>query len=414
MLAQDHPGALLHPAMTPRRSLMISPITPAIGGNGLAMRMGLFADALARVSDTHVLVLPIAGDLPQGAPVSGAFRLHRLDAGRLQVETRFALLSQIADPAERLSAFKDWGRPSQTAGLSRPVLNAVARIVQDIAPDLVHIGRVGLSPCVGVLPTHMPVTLDLDEDDRAAFAMAPTREPHQAAWARQEGRVCDRLIADYGPRAARLYVASRGECTSLSRRHPGLDFAIARNAAPVVSTRMFPAQDRTAIFIGSLSYAPNVQGLVWFIRRVMPYLAGSGFRLEVAGTGAPPELLALARRSGVVMRGWVPNAGMAYRRAALSILPLFSGGGTRIKLLEAAAHGIPFVATRRAASGLDLPSESGWFADDPRNFALCIRTILSDPATAGRRAAVARRHVGQHHDRATLIRGLAQDLDSMF
>lgn len=398
------------------RSLMISPILPAPGGNGLAMRMCLFADALARFSETHVLVIPIAGALPEGAPSSDAFRLHRMQAGGGRLETTFILLSSLPDPAGRLDAFIEWGRPSQSAGLSRPVLNAVAELVRDLSPDLIHIGRVALAPCIGVLPGGPKVTLDLDEDDRAAFAMRTPGDRYAAAWLRQEGLACDRLVAKHGPGMARIHVSSAGEKASLARRHPDLSFKVVPNAVPCPDARPpAPGSRRrtTAVFVGSLSYPPNAEGLIWFIRRVMPLLDVPDFRLEIVGAGAPAELIAAARRGDVRLRGWVADLDEVYRRATLAILPLHSGGGTRIKLIEAAAHGTPFVATRRAAAGLAFPSASGWFADSPKGFADRIRELLASPAEARRRAAMARRFVRSRHDRATVIDALAQDLRSV-
>lgn len=398
------------------RSLMISPITPALGGNGLAMRMCLFADALARFSETHVLVIPVAGTLPEDVPPSAAFRLHSLQAGGGQLETTFILLSRILDPAGRLDAFIEWGRPSQSAGLSRPVLNAVAELVRDLSPDLIHIGRVALAPCIGVLPEGPKVTLDLDEDDQAAFAMRRPRDRYAAAWLRQEGLACDKLVAEHGPGMARIHVSSAREKASLARRHPGLPFKMISNAVPCPAARAPALRSRrrtTAVFVGSLSYPPNVEGLLWFIRRVMPLLDVPGFRLEIVGSGAPPELIAAARRGDVHLRGWAPDLDEVYRRATLAILPLHSGGGTRIKLIEAAAHGTPFVATRRAAAGLAFPSASGWFADSPKGFADKIRKLLARPSEARRRAAMARRFVRSRHDRETVIDALAQDLRSV-
>ncbi len=82
--------------------LLIAPILPADGGNGLAMRMGVFADALAKNFELHVLVIPIAGELPSGPARPKAINVHLLGAGGGQAESKFALLSQLEDPAGRL------------------------------------------------------------------------------------------------------------------------------------------------------------------------------------------------------------------------------------------------------------------------------------------------------------------------
>lgn len=377
------------------------------------MRMGVFAEALAEISELHVVVVPIAGEVLSQPALGRSMNLHRLHSGGGQVESRFSLLSQLDDPATRLAAFESWGRPSLSAGLGRPVLSELAQLMQDLSPDLIHVGRVGLFPSVGFVPPGPTVTLDLDEDDNRSLAMLRGKDANATAWLRQEGRACDRMIAEYGPRATRVYVSSDPEKISLRKRHPGLAFTVAANAAPLAGRPSRRGHGCRAVFVGSLSYQPNVEGLIWFIRRVMPHLSGTGLQLEIAGAGAPPELISLARRSGVLLHGWVPDTGAVYKGAHLAVLPLHSGGGTRIKLLEAAVHGTPFVATSRAAAGLNLPHECGWFADDPSGFAAHIRRIIMDPKLASRRAAMARRYVLQHHQRGTIIRRLARDLDSV-
>src|SRR5262249_2536896 len=107
-------------AMTSRTRpsiLFVSPAVPAAGGNGLAMRLGLFLEALVRVGDVQLVVLPVSGPpvasalcerlgvQPHFVPVSG------------RADTHFSLLAGLRDDRERLAAFADYGRPSLTAGL---------------------------------------------------------------------------------------------------------------------------------------------------------------------------------------------------------------------------------------------------------------------------------------------------------
>ena len=75
-------------------------------------------------------------------------------------------------------------------------------------------------------------------------------------------------------------------------------------------------------------------------------------------------------------------------------MPLLSGGGTRLKILEAAATGVPVVSTRVGAEGLDFADEIEILRrDDPESFADAIVSRLADPEAAGRQAAAARARV---------------------
>ena len=94
----------------------------------------------------------------------------------------------------------------------------------------------------------------------------------------------------------------------------------------------------------------------------------------------------------------------AYAAATLTIAPLRSGAGTRIKLIEAAAHGVPIVATSLAAQGLAFAApKSLWLADSAGGLADAVIEALADPAERGRRAASAAAIVRQSYDRAKLV-----------
>ena len=91
------------------------------------------------------------------------------------------------------------------------------------------------------------------------------------------------------------------------------------------------------------------------------HLAETALRRAVSVTlrhrrpGAPREVMDLARQPGIVVAGGFDDAAPLYRRAALAVVPIRAGGGTRIKLLESAKHGVPVVATRVWRRGHRLP-----------------------------------------------------------
>ena len=101
------------------RALFVAPMLPAAGGNGLAMRLGVFLEALATFADVDLAVIPVAGGTVARTPFLDAFGA-RLAIHHLAPETgtQFRLLSRLADPAARLDAFKAYGRPSLASGLS--------------------------------------------------------------------------------------------------------------------------------------------------------------------------------------------------------------------------------------------------------------------------------------------------------
>lgn len=406
--------------MRPLRAVFISPITPARTGNGLAMRMGMFAEALSRIAQVDVIVVPVAGHA--GQPTSFleglGIRLHHIDVeGRS--DTHFALLSRLPDEQARLEAFQAYGKPSLARALSAPVLADIGRIVEQCRPDLIHIGRSYLSPCIESCRPHIPATLDLDEDDLDSFASQARqarRSGHvsRAAWLEQEGLACDALIGRYGPHFRRIFVANQQDRVRLKSRHAGLASETMPNAVDIPQRALRQDDGQTVLFVGSLQYAPNVDGIIWFARSVLPLLRsrwGDTCRLLIAGARPPSAVASLARHPLIAVTGWVDGVARLYRRSTLAIAPLHAGGGTRIKLLEAAAHRVASVATPAAACGIEWPSTAGgWRAETAHEFAEACRTALLDAPERQRRAGEALQWVKQHHARNRIIMQLAQSL----
>lgn len=123
-----------------------------------------------------------------------------------------------------------------------------------------------------------------------------------------------------------------------------------------------PAQATTAngfpviLFIGHLGYEPNIDAAVRLAGAILPRIrkALPDARLTIAGRSPAPKVQALAEQPGVTLVENPAEMAPLLMSAHLTIIPLSSGGGTRIKLLEAMAWGVPVIATPLAAEGLDL------------------------------------------------------------
>jgi glycosyltransferase involved in cell wall biosynthesis len=142
-----------------------------------------------------------------------------------------------------------------------------------------------------------------------------------------------------------------------------------------------PASDEPVVsFVGLLSWAPNVDAATWFCRQVWPIVIRElpDARLLLVGRNPTDEVRRLAGGS-VHVTGTVPDLEPYYARTRVAVAPLRSGGGSRLKILEALAAGRPVVATTIGAEGLeDLIGRGVTIADDPLAMAEAITVRLRD------------------------------------
>jgi len=135
------------------------------------------------------------------------------------------------------------------------------------------------------------------------------------------------------------------------------------------------------LFFGHLSYEPNANGLVWFCREFLPRIRSEvpNVKLVIAGRDAPERIKALGLLPGVELAGFVPDLRDKLWSSTLSIAPLRSGGGTRLKILESLAAMCPVVSTTVGAEGLDLvPNRDLLIADSAVDFATSVIRLLTD------------------------------------
>jgi glycosyltransferase involved in cell wall biosynthesis len=170
---------------------------------------------------------------------------------------------------------------------------------------------------------------------------------------------------------------------------PGARWAATRNGTHAAAiTPVPPPATPALLLLGSLGYAPNVQGLFWFLDRVLPLLPRE-LPVTVAGSRAPGEVRRRLARAPVRFEDSPEDVAPLYATHALCVVPLFQGSGTRGKILEALAYERPVVTTTPGVSGLELSEGEGFVvADDPERFAARVARLAAAPAE---RAALARR-----------------------
>lgn len=137
-------------------------------------------------------------------------------------------------------------------------------------------------------------------------------------------------------------------------------------------------RNNTIIFTGSFRYITNYEAMLWFVEKVFPLIIEQIPDAELTITGDHANLPLPSNRN-VILAGYVDDIKKLIASSMVAIAPLWSGGGTRLKILEAMAVGTPVVATSKGAEGLDVRNgEHLFIADDPKNFSNCVIRLLRD------------------------------------
>jgi glycosyltransferase involved in cell wall biosynthesis len=137
-----------------------------------------------------------------------------------------------------------------------------------------------------------------------------------------------------------------------------------------------------------MDWLPNVDGVLYFVREILPLIRRHrpATTLAIVGRTPPPKILQLAAEdSGIQVTGTVPDIRPYLWNSAVSIVPLRIGGGTRLKIYEAMAAQIPVVSTTIGAEGLSVnPPQDIRIADTPDRFAAHCLELLGDPEIRAR------------------------------
>jgi glycosyltransferase involved in cell wall biosynthesis len=160
-------------------------------------------------------------------------------------------------------------------------------------------------------------------------------------------------------------VASQREKEKLLRRVPNAEISVVENGVDCASYSESALDGSSAgtrrdvLFVGSMDYHANIDAVVHFTANVWPMVheRRPAFRFVIVGRSPALAVKALEKLPGVVVTGTVDDVRPYYRDALATVAPLRVGSGTRLKILESMAAGVPVVSTRLGAEGLEVTAD---------------------------------------------------------
>jgi glycosyltransferase involved in cell wall biosynthesis len=275
-------------------------------------------------------------------------------------------------------------------------------LVADLAKsiEIIHVGRLQMAHVVEPLLKSEDKTasliLDLDDVESTVTRRTLKVMPRRRWWSRGFEYVDLVRILAYEKWAVnrfdRVFVCSAKDRARF-RRPNVVVVPNGINLPDEEPPKEAPLDGKTILFCGALSYWPNADAVRFFVEQVFPEIRRQlpDTQLLIVGRSVGNELTGLADGASVQIEANVPSIAPYYRRASVAIAPLRVGGGTRIKILEAWAFGVPVVSTSIGAEGLQgIDGQELLIADTPQAFARACISLLESPALQARLAQRAR------------------------
>jgi polysaccharide biosynthesis protein PslH len=390
------------------RVLWLTPELPYWpGGSGGSTRQWFLIRALRAAGHEVDVVAPVHATQREGVAT-----LRRLGVG-LHLHTRPE--SRVEETARALGA-----RPALAADAARlPVTawqvevfwtalreRARAAIAQS-RPDVVTVEHDWAARWVRDLPPGLPAALTLHNLSwiyYAKRAAAATGAPQRAALG-GEARRFAAFDRTWLPRYAALATMSADDAR-LAQDLTGQDSTVIPNGVDTAALAVgAPSAAPVALFTGTFGYPPNAEALAWLLEDIWPRVTQRlpDARLVVVGRDVPPAIARLADPQTVELAGWVAEMPPYFARARAVLVPMRSGAGTRLKVLDGLAAGRALVATTMGAEGVDVTAdEDVLIADGAEAFAAATVRALTDDALTARLGAAARSLAEHAYDWRTI------------
>jgi len=386
------------------RVLHVTPELPFFpGGSGGSTRQFKLLEDLVRRGHEVDVVAPVAPDQREGVGSLADAGIELYPLMRPDSRVREAAAAIVHNPSLVVDAIRMPLLAWQVEVFWRGMQTALREAIQARIPDVIAIEHDWAARWRLDLPAGIALALTLENlswhyyERRATAATGRLSRALLANEARRFARFDARHFDDYDVLLA-MSERDRDEVSAMS----GTRCEVIANGVDTTAIAADSPAGRgpVAMFVGSFGYPPNAEALQWLLDDLWPRVLAQrpDARLVVVGRDAPERLRDRAP-ANVEFAGFVPEMSAAYSDARVVLCPMRSGGGTRLKVVEGLATGLPLVSTTMGAEGIAVTDGTDILvADDPQSFADAVVRALGDDALAARIGAGGRVLAEERYD----------------
>jgi glycosyltransferase involved in cell wall biosynthesis len=379
---------------------------------GTYQRMGMLIDAIKEIAELDILYyVPPEIEISPAAIVAKQQELSEYWGAPIHLS-----LCRLFDPPtstpklqRHLPGISNFFDQLLFFGTSRSEQVAAFEGCLERQPDLIFVHRLGLMPPLLLTSKALPpIALDLDDIEhlnalRSLRQLPRTIEPWFYGlqipalwWGELQGI----------RRADVTFVCSERDRRYLEQRCGLPGVVVVPNTVNIPAPQPIAAEP-TLLFLASYQYQPNLQAANFLIEKIWPHIYREmpTAKLIVAGRESQKIRSYSQQPAGVEFTGFVEDLEALYRQSRVVCCPILSGGGTRIKMVEAAAYGKPIVSTAIGAEGLlTLDGKDFLMRDNPREFAAACVELLKNSQLCKELGTSVRKVALDHYDRIQVLK----------
>ena len=395
-------------------NLSISP-NPSI--NGTQHRLDMLIGALGQIAQLDVLFY-----VPNSIEISPAslLQIEKELSEYWQIKLTLHLCPQYSLPKWRYQLEGIFDFSKQAAFIKTTGVRQIQAFEECLSrkPDVIFVQRLqSIHPVLSSRQALPPIFYDIDDIEHIKLLRQLRRASSSLAQSFYYLHFPALFAGEYRAiqQATRAFVCSDLDRQYLSQRWKLPGIVTIPNSVSIPAHHPISSEP-TLLLLGSYHYPPNTDAANFLIDDVFPLIQKELPHARLLIAGSNPEHIRSygTGAENVEFTGFVNDLDELYRRSRVMCCPIFSGGGTRLKMIEAAAYGKPIIATSIGAEGLAMtPGKDFLLCETAQDFAAGCLELLRNDDLCDRLGVNARAAAIQHYDRAHIMTLIQQQIQSV-